>query len=40
MQKTRIAALITYTTIESIRGKSSFTKDNTYYYELSNEDFK
>ena len=39
MQDTRIAALVTYTTIKSIFCKFSFTKDNTYYYELNNEDY-
>ena len=39
MQDTRIAALVTYTTIEFIFCKSRFTKDNIY-YELNNEDSK
>ena len=40
MKNMRITALVAHTTIDSICLKSSFAKDNTYYYEFNHEDFK
>ena len=40
MKDARITAYVAHTTIDSICLKSSFTKDNTYYYEFDHETFK